>query len=608
MTVKSVGSYKKRKKYSPGKTVNKGNHANMPSLARFILYTMLLLGLPGGISAQPYLLRVHLKAGEEGGRKPGRLQPVPDSMGIYIALKDLMEDMRGKGHLAASVDSVVFDSLLVSAFVFTGPRFEWGRLSLDSIDRKVLRRAGIRSRSFSGKPLKTRKLASVQEKIIQVHENQGYPFAATYFSQMKMDGPEISGYLHVEENSLFLIDTFHIKGDARISPAYLERITSVETGDIYREDKIRNISNRIRESTFLEEVRPYELEYFEGKVDVYTYLKRARANQFNGIVGILPNNEQTGKLLVTGDLHLSLVNPFGRGGQYYVAWRSLQPLSQELDLRISLPYLFGSPIGAGVEFALFKQDTSYFSVNPIVDLKFFMGGTNYFHAFLDYFNSSLISTWGLENTAVLPPYADVTSSIYGLGIQFNNLDYFFNPLQGWEVSSRIGIGSRKIRRNPALPDLVYESLRETSTQLKGTADIRFFQSLGGRFTLHLASRTGYIRNEDLFANELFRLGGIRNLRGVDENSIFASFYSFGTLETRFLFERNSSVFLFVDGGYYEAPGEEKLTADFPLGFGAGINMQTRAGIFSLNYALGKQFDNPINIGNAKIHIGYINRF
>jgi len=160
----------------------------------------------------------------------------------------------------------------------------------------------------------------------------------------------------------------------------------------------------------------------------------------------------------------------------------------------------------------------------------------------------------------------------------------------------------------ALPVEVYESVQEISTQLKGTADIRFFQSLGGRFTFHMASRTGYIRNDNLFANELFRLGGINTLRGVDENSIFASFYSLGTLETRFLFERNSSVFLFIDGGYYEQSLVDDFVADFPLGFGAGINMQTRAGIFSLNYALGKQFDNPINIGNAKIHIGYINRF
>jgi outer membrane protein assembly factor BamA len=569
---------------------------------------LLLFAIPGMICSQHYMLHLHVAEGETIKGISGKPREVSDSLGTLLILKELMQDLRGDGYLAASVDSVVFDSVDVSAYLFAGPRFEWGTLSLDSIDQKVLRKAGIRAGSFSGKPLKFKKLASAQEKILRVHENSRYPFASTYISQILMEGRVISGNLQVEQNGLFLIDTFHIKGEARIDPVYLEKLTAVETGDVYREDRIRNISNRIQETTFLEEIRAYELEYFEGKVDVYTYLKKARANQFNGIVGILPNNEQTGKLLVTGDLHLSLVNPFGKGEQFYIAWRSLQPLSQELDLSISWPYLFGSSIGIGVDFALFKQDTSFFSVNPVLDLRFFMGGTNYFHAFFDYFNSSLISTWGLENTVVLPPYADVTSYLYGLGIQFNNLDYYFNPLQGWEIGSRLGIGSKKIHRNPALPEQVYEPVQETSTQLKGTADIRFFQFIGGRFTFHMASRTGYIRNNDLFANELFRLGGINTLRGVDENSIFASFYSLGTLETRFLFERNSSVFLFIDGGYYEQSGVDDFVADFPLGFGAGINMQTRAGIFSLNYALGKQFDNPINIGNAKIHIGYINRF
>ncbi len=569
---------------------------------------LLLLTAPGMICSQDYLLQVYTESGEKMKPPAEGSRETADSIGTYLVLKEMLRALWDDGYLAASVDSVVFDTSQVSAFIFTGPRFEWGRLSMDSIDQKVLRRAGVRERSFSGKPVKFRKLASAQEKILRVHENGGYPFASTFISQIQMDGPVISGNLHVKDNGRFMIDTFHIKGEARISPAYLEKLTAVETGDIYREDRVRNISNRIRETTFLEEIRPYELEYFEGKVDVYTYLKKARANQFNGIIGILPKSEQTGKLLVTGDVHLSLVNPFGKGERFYVAWRSLQPLSQELDMSISWPYLFGSSVGIGVDFALFKQDTSFFSVNPVIDLRFFMGGTNYFHAFYDYFNSSLISTWGLENAVVLPPNADVTSSLYGLGLQFSNLDYYFNPRQGWDIRSRLGIGSKKVRRNPALPEQIYESVRETSTQLKGRADILFYQPLGGRFTLHVASRTGYIRSDDLFANELFRLGGIRTLRGVDENSIFASFYSLGTLETRFLFERNSSFFLFLDAGYYEKSLRDEFVADYPLGFGAGLNMQTRAGIFSLNYALGKQFDNPINIGNAKIHIGYINRF
>ena len=598
----------KNKKYLHPLTVIKGIHQKLQALARLLLHLLLLFSLTGTGLAQGYLLTVYAGDGPGVPGLPGRPVEIPDSLGIYAWLKDRVQELRGEGYLAVSVDSVVFDSSSVSAYVYSGPRFQWGQLSFDSIDRKVLRRAGIRERSFARKPVKAGRLAAAQEKLIQFYENNGYPFASIRISQVRMDGPILSGNLQVEDHGLFLIDTVHIKGEARISQSYLEKLTAVETGDVYREDRVRNLSNRIRETTFLEEIRPFELEYYEGRVDVYAYLQKARANQFNGIVGILPNNEQTGRLLVTGDLHLSLVNPFGKGERFYIAWRSLQPLSQELDLRISWPYLFNSSIGFGLDFALLKQDTSYFSINPVIDLRFFLGGTNYFHAFLDYFNSSLISTWGLENAVVLPPYADVTSSLYGLGIQFNNLDYYFNPLKGWEIRSRFGIGSKKIHRNPALPDPVYESVRETSTQLKATADIRFFQYLGGRFTLQVASRTGYIRNDDLFANELFRLGGIRNLRGVDENSLFASFYSIGTIEVRFLFERNSSVYLFADGGSYEKNLPDDFVADGPLGFGAGINMATRAGIFSLNYALGKQFDNPINIGNAKIHVGYINRF
>ena len=50
------------------------------------------------------------------------------------------------------------------------------------------------------------------------------------------------------------------------------------------------------------------------------------------------------------------------------------------------------------------------------------------------------------------------------------------------------------------------------------------------------------------------------------------------------------------------------TSDFPFGIGAGINFETKAGIFGLNYALGSQNNNPLSIKNAKIHFGYVNYF
>ena len=46
----------------------------------------------------------------------------------------------------------------------------------------------------------------------------------------------------------------------------------------------------------------------------------------------------------------------------------------------------------------------------------------------------------------------------------------------------------------------------------------------------------------------------------------------------------------------------------PYGFGAGISFGTRAGVFSLSYALGSQRGNPILIRAAKIHFGFISLF
>ncbi len=600
--------YKNEPKYSVKTFVINWNSIYSRKLIRKTLSILLLLALPVISFSQDYRIMVHPVEGEDIRGIVKDHQPAEDSLQVYRVLKDILGDLRGKGYLAASVDSLVFDSLDVDVWIYPGPLFEWGNLSFDSIDRRVLRKAGIRQRAFSGKPVRYTKLADAQEKLLEWYENNGYPFAGVYINNIQIPGEEISGELMVEEGELFYIDTLHVKGELKIDYRYIERLSGIEPGDVYREDRIRRIGDRIRETPFIEEIKPAEMEFFRERVDVYTYLQKARANQFNGIIGVFPNHEQTGKLFVTGDLYLYLVNSFGKGESFRFAWKSLQPLTQELDVNLAWPYVFNSMVGVGVDFNLLKQDTTWFTVNPVVDLKFFLGGSNYFNVFYDYFNSSLISTSGLENTSVLPDYADVSSSLYGMGLQYRNLDYLFNPRRGWDISGRLGIGGRKIRKNPALPETVYDGISLSTTKLRGFWEIGFYQPLGGRFTLQLENRSGYVYSEDLFENELFRLGGIHNLRGADENSIYASLYSIGTIEARFLFEQNSYFFLFFDGGYYETDLPNSFESDLPIGFGGGVNLSTRAGIFSLVYALGKQFDNPINISNAKIHIGYLNRF
>jgi hemolysin activation/secretion protein len=117
-----------------------------------------------------------------------------------------------------------------------------------------------------------------------------------------------------------------------------------------------------------------------------------------------------------------------------------------------------------------------------------------------------------------------------------------------------------------------------------------------------------VNGENTFQNELLRIGGLKTLRGFDEESIFTTSYSIFTLEYRFLLEQNSYIYLFGDGAWYENNNVKEYVNDTPIGFGAGISFETKAGIFSINYALGKQFDNPIQLRSGKIHFGIVNYF
>ena len=126
--------------------------------------------------------------------------------------------------------------------------------------------------------------------------------------------------------------------------------------------------------------------------------------------------------------------------------------------------------------------------------------------------------------------------------------------------------------------------------------------------MNLGMKGAFLIAPDIFSNELFRIGGLKSLRGFDEESILASDYTIFKLEYRYLMETNSYLFLFINGASWHRKSRTNPASDTPIGFGTGITFQTKLGIFSVSYALGREFSNPIYFKNAKIHFGLINYF
>ena len=180
--------------------------------------------------------------------------------------------------------------------------------------------------------------------------------------------------------------------------------------------------------------------------------------------------------------------------------------------------------------------------------------------------------------------------------------------KGHQITVNGSFGNKSIKKNPLIAEKLYEGIALKSNLYNAELIANYYFPISKRSVIKLASKNGYTFNETLFDNEFLRIGGLHTLRGFDEESIFASFYSIETIEYRYILEQNSYLYLFFDGAYYEREGIEGFEADRPFGFGAGMSFETNAGIFSISYAVGKQFENPIEFKSAKIHFGFVNFF
>jgi outer membrane protein assembly factor BamA len=522
-------------------------------------------------------------------------------------LQKVLFECYDNAYLAAVYDSVITDSLSGMAYLNFGAQYKWAKLEKGNADEGVLSEIGFREKLYSGKPVSYKNVKKVQEKLVTYYENNGYPFASVKLDSIVITEGQMSAKLHLEKSREVKIDSVVIRGNAKITPVYLYNYLGISPGSRYDESQLKKVNTRIAELPFLRAVKPASVTFTDKYTKLVLQLEKRRASQFDGIVGILPDNK-TGKILFTGDVRLKLQNGLGRGELIDLNWRRLQEQTQDLKARLVYPFILRSPFGVDYNFKLYKKDTTYLDVTQNVGLQYLLSGGNYLKVFYNNKTSTLLSTKGLEYLTTLPPNADVSTNMYGLGFRFERLDYRLNPRKGYTLQMNASAGTKVIKKNTRLNPVVYDKLKLNSAVYNGELEAAVYIPFAGRSTVMIGNQSAFLYGETTFRNELFRIGGLKSLRGFDEESIYASSYSILSLEYRFILEQNSYLYLFGNGAWYENNEVADYVQDTPYGFGAGISFETKAGIFSINYALGKQFSNPIELKSGKIHFGIVNYF
>lgn len=522
----------------------------------------------------------------------------------YKEINNVIVTLQQKGYLLASADSIKAANNMITATVSENNFYKWAHLSAGNLNPTLASRLGISEKLFTNKPFRYREVARSINRILTYYENNGYPFVEVTLDSVTTNEKEINAQFHIEKNKFFKIDSVIINGNVKLNKKFLNRYLSIKEGMPYDEATLSSISQKIKQLPFVYEKQPQIVRLTNKTNKLILFLDKKNASQFDGIIGLLPD-ANTKKTIVTGDIKLKVVNGIFRNGETFdLEWRRLQSQTQDFKGKVIYPYLFGTPVGTDYSLKIYKRDTTFIDITNNIGLQYYFSGLNHFKVFYKQRTSNLISTSGLNFTTTLPDYADISTQSYGAGIVIEKLNYRFNPHSGIAFNLNAQTGNRSIKKNPKINEIAYTNLLLRSTQYQTEGDVAVYIRLYRNNVLKLGVQGASVfGNSTVFRNELFRIGGLRTLRGFDEESIFASSYVIPTIEYRFLFAQNSNIVVFTEGAWYENNSNNTYISDMPISIGTGINFETKAGILSLNYAIGNQFGNGFDIRSGKIHFG-----
>lgn len=534
-------------------------------------------------------------------------QQVSDSLTALRSINTLRAQLYTEGYLAADILSMKWIDSTLYVHIDVADRYEWAALKKGNVPEVLLSKTGFRERFFVEKPFRYQELSKLLKRIIEQSENTGYPFASVKMDSITILENNIQAVLQYSSGPLITYDSLVIEGTDKIKREWLASYLGTNYGSVFDQSVVNNIESRIGTLTFTELAAPVQITFQNSVATITLKLKSIDANRVDGVVGFLPNAQNDGSLLVTGQFDLNLANLFNSGKQLTVEWQRLKPLSQFLHISYKHPNLFRSPLHLNTSFELLKEDTTFINRTGYIAFNY-RKSANEFSFFTRWKTSRLLSTKEFKNAITLPDISDFNINYYGVGYSNSHFQDQKKRSFGMEMEIEAAVGTKKIRRNLALPAEVYDEVDLHSVQYQLEGSYGYFLPVAKRLIFHQRISGGKIINKQLFLNDLFRLGGLRTLRGFNENFFYASDYVLSNLELRLFYAADSWIFIFYDQSYLYFDTGENHFEDHPLGIGAGINFSTKAGVVSLAYALGKSEEQPLSLRISKFHFGYIAKF
>lgn len=438
-------------------------------------------------------------------------------------------------------------------------------------------------------------------------ENVGFPFALVNIQSVYIyddttgDDHLADIYLSLIEGNKSTIDKIEVTGNTSTKDYVIVRELRIEPGEEYSQKKVEKLPSRLNKLRFFDPV-PVPSFYVDSKNSgiLQINVKERNTNNFDGVIGYIPPQNENESGYVTGLVNITLRNIFGTGRAAEISWEKLTRISQELQLKYLEPWLFGYPFNLNAELFQRIQDSTY--VQRIIG-----GG-------IEYLATEDISATGFVLfEQVIPTAREVpvftvynSSSITtGIGLKIDLRDDPLATLSGFIFENSYSYSAKSIT---GPPEYITETTETEINLQRFTAGFGAFFEVFPRNVIALKVNGKELNGPFFELSDLWRFGGTKTVRGYREEQFLATRIAWTNLEYRLMLSLRTYTFLFFDSGYYllEAIPEIGIQRgeNFIFGYGIGIALDTAIGILGVSFA----FADGDTFSEGKIHFGIINEF
>jgi hypothetical protein len=504
-----------------------------------------------------------------------------DTIALYNEVLKIETHLKAIGYYSVLIKKVLIQKDTTFATYSLGEKIETALLSIDSTHFGLLKKLTLK------KGLLKIPAANLEATLLNISKEldvQGHSFSEVSLKNTKIKDAVLYADVHLLKSKKRNINSIVVKGYEEFPKSYVEHFLKINTQTLFTKAKLKDISKRLQSIPFITQTKPIETLFKKDSTMVYLFVKKKQKNRFDGLLNF--NTNETGAVQLNGYLDLKLINILNRGEELTLLWNRFDKERQELNLKTQIPFIYNSPISSSLEFSLYKQDSTFLNAQFNTDFSLFLNEKLQLAVNYDYVSSKTSTAEGSTSEA-----AAFTSQFIGASIHYNlpMNDLFSN--QKATIMLNPTIGQRKASEG-------------ASRQFKIDFFASYIFEISPRNSLYIANKTGYLNSDHFLQNELYRIGGAKSLRGFNEQSLFASKFSFLNIEYRFLTSTKSFIYTITDFGQFAALNSVKKA----FSIGVGYQFITNNSQINLNYALGKTDTQTIDYKSSKLNISFVTFF